>query len=137
MSTCSVRLKRSGCYGPPTAVMLTLLAGMPGLCAAAERRIELAQQLPNDAVMITKVMLGNSEVKCGAPVGLREFQPVVPFEAGGDWLQNLTVELLNRTSKTIAWMDIVLEFPETGDGQVPGGDVSLKHRQDPLVVGAL
>jgi hypothetical protein len=62
------------------------------------------------------VTVGNADVQCGLIVNRLEVEPVVPFEAGDDWLENITMHLLNRTNKTIVSAEIRLEFPETGDG---------------------
>jgi len=40
---------------------------------------------------------------------------VTPFVAGGDWIQGLTVYILNRTDKPIAYLDVAFGFPETRD----------------------
>jgi hypothetical protein len=47
-----------------------------------------------------------------------EVQPVSPFQAGDDWLANTVVTLLNRTSKTVVAGQLILVFPETGDGSI-------------------
>jgi hypothetical protein len=54
---------------------------------AAEKRLEVEPQLSHDAALITKVTLGDSELKCGLPLDEFTFQPVVPFDAGDDWIR--------------------------------------------------
>jgi hypothetical protein len=86
---------------------------------AAERQVEVQKQTPDDAIMITKVRLGDSDLRCWIPITPSEqprYQLVVPFDAGSDWLGNLNIDVLNRTDKTIAQLQIYLAFPETGDG---------------------
>ena len=98
---------------PRCAVALALLPG--GTAWAGEKLIQVEGQHRNDAVAIVKVTLGNTEVECGLVISPTELQPVMPFQAGDDWLQNLTIYLLNRTDKTIVFGQTVLAFPETGD----------------------
>jgi hypothetical protein len=86
---------------------------------AAERQVEVQKQTPDDAIVISRVRLGDSELRCGLPITRSEqprYQSIVPFEAGSDWLGNLKIDILNRTDKTIAYLQIYLGFPETGDG---------------------
>ncbi|MGB9458025.1 MAG: hypothetical protein WCB12_18390 [Bryobacteraceae bacterium] len=86
---------------------------------ADDKVIEVEPQHRNDPVMITRVAFRDSDLQCGLIASRTEVEPVTPFEAGDDWLQNLTLYLLNRTNKTIAFSNIVLAFPETGDGRSP------------------
>ena len=89
----------------------------PTSTVASEKRIEVEGQRRGDAVAITKVTLGDSELQCGVPLTPWEFQPIAPFEAGDDWLRRLTIYIFNHTNKTIVHGQIILEFPETGDGK--------------------
>ncbi|MGA2274993.1 MAG: hypothetical protein ABSH00_15665 [Bryobacteraceae bacterium] len=121
MSTSFKRSSPSGLYRAATAFGLLVGAAAwanPSVASAlaAEKVIEVESQHGSDAVMVTKVTFGNSEVQCGLIVSPTEVQPVTPIEAGDDWLQNLTIYLLNRTNKTIVFGQIALAFPETGDG---------------------
>lgn len=115
---------RNGPRGSAIAFGLLVVAAVwPNLgvvaAFAAEKVIEVEPQHRNDAVAITKVTLGSAEVQCGLVLSPAEIQPVTPIQAGDDWLQNVTIYLLNRTNKTIVEGQIVLVFPETGDGS-PG-----------------
>ena len=69
-----------------------------------------------DAVLISNISVGGRTVECGLfikpPVVI---QPVTPFQAGPDWLSQMTISLVNRTNKIIAFGDIHLHFLETGD----------------------
>lgn len=112
---------RNGPHGNATAFWFLFIAvAWPNLdvvsALAAEKVIEVEPQHANDAVAITKVTLGNAEVQCGLVLSPTELQPVKPIQAGDDWLQNVTIYLLNRTDKTVVEGQIVLSFPETGDG---------------------
>lgn len=96
------------------AVALAILLG--GTAWAGDKLIQVDGQHRHDAVVITKVTYGNSEVDCGLVVSSTALQPVIPFQAGDDWLQDVTVYLLNRTDKMIVFAQTTLAFPETGDG---------------------
>ena len=41
---------------------------------------------------------------------------MTPVPADDNWLQKISLTLLNRTNKSIAYIQITLAFPETGDG---------------------
>ncbi len=120
---------RNGPRGSAIAFGLLVVAAVwPNLgvvaAFAAEKVIEVEPQHRNDAVAITKVTLGSAEVQCGLVLSPAEIQPVTPIQAGDDWLQNVTIYLLNRTNKTIVEGQIVLVFPETGDGS-PGNPLRV------------
>lgn len=70
-----------------------------------------------NAVMITEVTVGGQEVQCGLLTGRRRVQPVAPFQAGSDWLKDMTIYIYNRTNKMIVAGHIVLGFPETKSGR--------------------
>jgi len=42
-------------------------------------------------------------------------QPVIPFQATPDWLQEMTITLINRTNKAIVYGGIIFHFLDTGD----------------------
>ena len=67
-----------------------------------------------DAVAITKVTVGSSEIQAGLYLGGCKRQPIETFEAGDDWLKDTTLSVFNRTNKTIAFQTIDLRFPEAG-----------------------
>jgi hypothetical protein len=70
----------------------------------------------NDAVMLTDIAVGGKSINCGLFIKPRRvIQPVEPFHAGPDWLQDMTISLLNRTNKTIAFGELSLFFLDTGD----------------------
>jgi hypothetical protein len=86
--------------------------------ATGEKVVRLAS-IENRAmpVWVQKVVVGDREIQCGLFVRPHEVQPVTPFEAGDDWLKNLTIYLYNRTNKVVAFSDVSLAFPETGNGR--------------------
>jgi len=70
-----------------------------------------------DPVAITRVTLGGADVLCcGSILSPIEVQRATPVAASDDWLQNITIYLLNRTDKNIVNGTITLDFPETGAG---------------------
>jgi hypothetical protein len=123
------------------AIAFALLPGMaawpPSLAAqtqstGGEKLVEVQGiQSRADAVMITKVTVGDSEVQCGLVVVPNKVQPVTPFQAGSDWLQEMSISLFNRTNRKIVFADVTLEFPETGDG------ISWPVRVYPIQLGRL
>lgn len=89
------------------------------VAAPMQRQVEFRIQNKYEPVVITKITLGNVIVQPGRfvkPVGEAP-DPVTPFTAGDDWVQNLTVYLLNRTNQVIVYAHLVLSFPETSDRQ--------------------
>ena len=49
----------------------------------------------------------------GLTVGQERIRPGVAFQSDDSWLKNLTILMRNRTSKTIAFADLDVCFPET------------------------
>jgi hypothetical protein len=69
-----------------------------------------------DAVMITNVSIGNSNLECGLFVKPPAVvQPVVPFQASNNWLREMSITLINRTNKVIVAGTVTLQFLDTGD----------------------
>lgn len=71
---------------------------------AGERIVEVLPSKPDfdpDIVVIT-----------GVEVAGRQVTPGQPFAAGDDWLRGLTLRVKNISSKSIAYMEIGLSFPE-------------------------
>lgn len=91
----------------------------PGAAAAAEteRQVLIPVAMKHEPVVITKVTLGDTVVQAGRFVQEKATDPITGFQAGDAWIQNLTIYLLNRTHKTVAFAIIDLGFPETGDGR--------------------
>jgi hypothetical protein len=103
-----------------------------------------------DAVMISSIAVAGKAVECGLfikpPAVL---QPIVPFQAGSDWLQQMTISLINRTNKTIVFGAVRLNFLDTGDcrsvpcvaeemhfGQIPAIDAYDGRTGQPLPTDA-
>jgi len=86
--------------------------------AEAERQVDVPVARKIQPVVVTKVTLGNAVVQAGRFVKpeTAPLDPVTRFQAGDDWIQNLTIYLFNRTNFTIVYANIHLGFPETGDG---------------------
>ena len=98
---------------------------------AGEKLVEITPEHRSDAVMITKITVGDVNVQCGVIINPHEMQPVLPFQAGSDWLQNMTISVFNRTDKTIAAFYMEVVFQQTGDGRV------APRRAHPIWVGQL
>jgi hypothetical protein len=98
------------------AAPILVLALAPVLVGASGIQVQAEPQTRLDAVMITRVTVGDQDVQCGLWVGPTTVQPVAPFNASGNWLQRLTIYLLNRTNKSLSYAQVGIGFPETGDG---------------------
>ena len=99
-----------------------------------------------DAVMIADIAVAKKSVDCGLFVKPPlVIQPVAPFQAGSNWLQQMTISLFNRTNKTIVFGTITLQFLDTGDcrtlpcsadqihfGQIPAVDAYYGRTGLPL-----
>jgi hypothetical protein len=95
-------------------------AGPQAAAGVAERRVEVLMGGGGrlSAVWLQKITVGGQEIQCGlSGPDPEEPYPVVPFEAGEDWLKDMTIHIYNRTEKKIAWLDMSLAFPETGNGR--------------------
>jgi hypothetical protein len=69
-----------------------------------------------DAVIITKVTVGDQEIQSGRSTAASELTPVAPFQADEDWLKNMSIFIKNRTDKEIVYAEVQLIFPDLGDG---------------------
>jgi hypothetical protein len=82
-----------------------------------QRQVETHIANKLQPVVVTKVTLGEVIVQRGRfikPVG--EIQdPVSQFMADDDWVQNLTIYLLNRSNQNIVQAAFNFSFPETTD----------------------
>ena len=64
--------------------------------------------------MVRQVTVGNTEAPCyWSLCASGKYEPPAAFQAGDDWLKDLTVTLLNRTNKKIVYALIGLGFPQT------------------------
>jgi hypothetical protein len=85
--------------------------------AQTQRQVQFHIATRIEPVVVTKITLGNVAVQPGRfikTVGTPT-DPVTPFWADDDWVQNLTVYLLNRTNQTIVYSSVYFSFPETSD----------------------
>jgi len=114
------RLKAVGGSVLAFSVLLILAAQYVKPEAAAapmQRQVEVHIANKMEPVVVTRITLGNVTVQSGRfvkPVGAAQ-DPVTPFPADDDWVQNLTVYLLNRTNQTIVYAHFNFSFPETTD----------------------
>jgi hypothetical protein len=96
-------------------------AGTQGGPVPGGKLVEVAPETMWDAVWVTKVTVGDKFLL--APYGKilsplpNEIIPGHRFLAGDDWLKNMTIYVENRTDKNIAWLEVSLRFPETGNGR--------------------
>jgi hypothetical protein len=115
------KARRAG-RGRGIPLWLAALYLWPGVaCAAqAERIVQFHIATKTEPVVITKVTLGNVVVQAGRwakPIGTAP-DPMTPFQADDDWVGNLTVCVLNRTTRgRVVYMSMHFSFPETGDGR--------------------
>lgn len=58
-----------------------------------------------DPIKIVQLLVDGKEVHRG-----------IPFQAGPDWLQHLTVVIQNKSGKDLTAAQIMIDFPELGDG---------------------
>jgi hypothetical protein len=69
-----------------------------------------------DAVLISNVSVGGNTVECGLfikPPAV--IQAVTPFQAGNDWFKQMTISLVNRTSKIIVFGGLIFHFLDVGN----------------------
>lgn len=104
----------------PYCITACIILGCLGALHAqqAGERVVNANDVPqiDDAVLISNVAVAGKTVECGLfikPPGV--MQPVTPFQAGNDWLKNMTISLINRTNKTIVFGSVIIHFLDTGD----------------------
>ncbi|HTU48174.1 MAG TPA: hypothetical protein VMF91_24145 [Bryobacteraceae bacterium] len=100
-----------------TASLIFGLLGALHAQQTSERLVKVIQATQiTDAVLISNVSVAGKNIECGLfikpPVVI---QPVTPFQAGPDWLSQMTISLVNRTNKIIAFGDIHMHFLDTGD----------------------
>jgi hypothetical protein len=101
-----------------------------------EKRVRANQaSMMTDPVMISGVAVAGKPIECGLflkPLGL---DPVTPFQAGSDWLQQMTISFINRTNKTIAAGGIFIEFLDTGECSIaqPCAGTELRFGQLPAI----
>src|ERR1700678_2515246 len=99
-----------------TLLLVFLSAGIAAQDQAATvpRTVQLEPSFP-DPIKIVRVLLDGVEVKPGLE-GLPSDKPGVPFQAGDEWVNHLTVVLKNVSTKKVVYADIRIFFLDLGDG---------------------
>jgi hypothetical protein len=111
-------LKQLRSNGSPYAACVVFgLVGALNAQQTSERLIRVNDvEHITDAVLISNVAVAGKTVECGLfikpPVVI---QPVTPFQAGSDWLDQMTISLINRTGRTIVSGAVQLNFLDVGD----------------------
>lgn len=112
----------------------SVLSEVEGDQSAAEapntRRVRLNSKNPDDPARIVLIKEGDMDVTPGVrPYKSWEGKP---FQAGDDWIKNLTVTIKNLSNKEIVAASLNVYFPETGTGRgdspVYGDVISLGRR---------
>ena len=90
----------------------------------------------HDAVLISNIAVAGKPIECGLFVmPPAVIQPIAPFQAGSDWLRQMTISLVNRTNKTIVFGSILVHFLDTGNcsSAQPCVGAALSFGQRPLI----
>lgn len=109
--------KRIGRWVNAIIVVLVIVAGSPpvwldrAIAAQSEPRsrqklVEIEPMGEGDALWIFDIAIGDQQI-----------EPRVPFQAGDNWLKDMSILLRNRTDKTIDYLEIRSRFPEGGNGR--------------------
>ena len=98
------------------SLSVALLTSAPFAAADGEKTVEVEPQHQTNPVEVARIVIGAQEVQCGLWMPRRQRQPIVPVAAGEDWLRSMVVYLSNRSDQTIVFAQLLLSFPETGDG---------------------
>ena len=80
-----------------------------------EKRVLVPITMKWEPVAVAQVTLGNTVVQLGRMIQM-PVEPITPFLANADWIQNLTIYLYNRTNKNIVFAQVYIFFPDTGNG---------------------
>src|ERR1035437_188474 len=106
--------------GSAVALSIVLFLAAPRVQPAApparmHRQVRLAAAVATVPIAITKVTRGHATVQPGQFVRSGRSPREEPrlFLAGDDWVQNLTLYLLNRTGRTIVYATIGFVFAES------------------------
>jgi hypothetical protein len=107
----------------PSLLLPWLCCAVAAQSQAPQRQVQIPLASPNDPVVITRVLVGNVKVQSGRflkPRVRNAGQPqITPFEAGDDWIPNLSFYLLNRTTQTVAAVHINIGFLDTATPTEP------------------
>jgi hypothetical protein len=98
-------------------LLMLISVAIPSTPAQTDRTVILERSLPrpllpDDPVKIVKVLFDGVEVKTGLHAYPTD-KPGVPFQAGDDWFNHLTVVLKNISAKPIVYASIGLFFTDT------------------------
>lgn len=89
--------------------------------ASEGQLVQVSPETLWDPIWITKVQVGNQFLLAPYDAHLTplsgQVMPGRRFSAGSDWLKSTTIYVVNRTSKPLAWLEIGLQFPQTGNGR--------------------
>ena len=106
-----------------SVLAFSALAGLAAYCvkpelagaAQLDRQVQVPPEGAFSPVVVAYVTLGDVVVqKCRVVKPRTEPpDPTTPFYANDDWIQNLTVYLLNRTDKPIVFLTVAFSFPDT------------------------
>jgi len=79
---------------------------------AGKKYVDIEQDSPRFAAKVVKVTVGSQVV---VPGGFRPHKGPfgVPFEAGDDWLKEMTFTIKNESSKTLVFLSFSFAFPDT------------------------
>lgn len=118
-----------------TACVLFGLLGVIYAQQTSEKLVRVNQAVQiTDAVFISNVAVAGKPIEGGLFIKAPGVHPAAPFQAGSDWLQQMTISLVNRTNKTIVFGSILLHFLDTGDcsSSQPCVGAALSFGQRPL-----
>jgi hypothetical protein len=98
------------------AVLLPVLS-MTADAAQLKRMVSFGPSTKFAPLVVDKVTLGNNLVQQGR-YQTAEMRPIPTraFRAGDDWVENITVYLLNRTNQAIVYFWITFSFPVDSEG---------------------
>ena len=69
-----------------------------------------------DPVLISDVSVAGKTVECRLFIKPPDvIQPVTPFQDGSDWFQQMTISLVNRSSKIIVFGGLIFHFLDVGN----------------------
>lgn len=79
---------------------------------AGSKMIDIDPPFVGDAVKIVRISVGKTEVAPGFHMYSNSKWPATPFQAGEDWLENLSFVIRNEASKTIEDAEMSACFPD-------------------------
>ncbi len=128
------RIFRSYLYS--ACILISALVAAHGQVAQGDKLVRVTDpSMIGDPVMITDISVAGKSVQCGLFVRPNAgLQPITPFQAGSDWIQQMTISLFNRTNKVIAFGGLNMRFLDTGDCHaLPCASVAIRFGQRPAI----